>query len=80
MEIETRICPTCEEKWGIKLTDKEWKRYGEWRWYKSVMIQEALPKLNPMEREFLKSGYCPECQSLLFGTDYKSKKIFMEED
>lgn len=32
-----------------------------------VLIQNLFPELNPVEREFLKTGYCPECQKLLFG-------------
>ena len=30
-------------------------------------IQDLLPSLNRCEREFIKSGFCPRCQELIFG-------------
>ena len=40
-----------------------------------ILLQNAVPGLNPMEREFFKTGYCPECQNMIFGTRFKSRKI-----
>lgn len=31
------------------------------------LIQNIFPNLAPREREFLKTGYCYDCQELLFG-------------
>lgn len=38
-------------------------------------VQDVFRDLNPMEREFIKTGYCPECQRMLFGSDYNSDRI-----
>lgn len=45
------------------------------KWYDGMYIQDAFPEWNPMEREFLKTGYCPTCQKLLFGANYESDRI-----
>lgn len=73
MKIE-QICPMCGEKHQMELTKDEGLRFERWE-YEGLLIQEAFPGFNPMEREFIKTGYCPDCQSLLFGTDYKSERI-----
>lgn len=73
MKIE-RICPICEQKHQIILTKDEELSFVSWK-CEGLLIQEAFPGFNPMEREFIKTGYCPDCQSLLFGTDYKSERI-----
>lgn len=64
-EVE-RECPMCGSAWRMELGDDELRRYEEYLegW---GFIQELLPDLNRCEREFLKSGYCAECQKMLFG-------------
>lgn len=59
-------CDMCGRKSRIKLTDDELEAY---RGYLAggQLIQECLPSLNRCEREFLKSGYCTNCQEMLFG-------------
>ena len=70
-------CPMCGEWHFIELTPE--MDEGLQRWFDGEFIQDALPMLNPMEREFIKTGYCPECQKLLFGTEYKSDLIDKED-
>lgn len=64
-EVE-RECPMCGSVWRMELDDDELRCYEEYLegW---GFIQELLPDLNRCEREFLKSGYCAECQKMLFG-------------
>ena len=59
-------CPMCGSVCAIKLTNSQECGLFEYR-HKGVPIQEALPDLNRVEREFIKSGYCPECQEQIFG-------------
>lgn len=65
-------CPICKRTFAIHLDNatlynKYRDGYGK--------IQDLFPNLNPMEREFIKTGYCPDCQKELFGTDYTSDDI-----
>ena len=69
-----RICPMCGEHYTMQLTSEELKQleiYEEGE----QLIQNCFPSLNPMEREFIKTGYCPDCQCYLFESDYTSDKI-----
>lgn len=63
---ERRICPMCGEINSITLTDNQAERYNDYLEH-GGFIQEALSDLNKCEREFLKTGYCPECQEMIFG-------------
>lgn len=66
-----QTCPICGQKHELEV---DAQRLHLWM-SGELLIQEALPDLNPVEREFVKLGYCPECQALLFGTKYTSEKI-----
>lgn len=67
-----QVCPMCKRTFTI--TDVN---LSDIRAYKngSGMIQSSFAKLNPMEREFIKTGYCPDCQKKIFDTDYTSDRI-----
>jgi hypothetical protein len=67
----TKICPLCQEEHFIDVDLKSYTDYVSGY----SLIQNAFPTFNPMEREFVKTGYCPECQGMLFGTEYTSKLI-----
>lgn len=45
-----------------------------------LLIQEALPDFNPLEREFVKTGYCSKCQQIIFSTSWTSKRIMEVEN
>lgn len=66
----SRTCPLCNKEYIMYVDTKEYTDY-----INGAKVQDAFKDLNPMEREFIKSGYCPECQKQLFGTDYTSDKI-----
>ena len=75
--IITKDCPMCGRKVTISLSGPQEIRYQSYLWGHGF-IQDLFPELNPMEREALKTGYCPDCQRKLFGTDYTSHIIKVE--
>ena len=66
----TRICPMCQEVHELLLTKEQTDKYVHYL-YGNEKIQEIFPELGPVEREYLKTGYCYKCQALLFGTANK---------
>lgn len=67
-------CTMCGKDSQIMLSDDEIDAFYEYL-RGDTPIQECLPGLNRCEREFLKSGYCPGCQELLFGNG-ETERIF----
>lgn len=69
-----KICPMCGNAHKIVLTKEESFQYLA---YTNIggHIQDMFPHFNPMEREFLMTGYCPKCQKTLFGSSYKSERM-----
>lgn len=69
MGIE-KMCPRCNKKHKISLTEEELEKY---KMYLSGMgkIQDMLPDVGIVEREFLKTGYCNSCQAKIFGSSNK---------
>ena len=67
-------CNMCGNTYYIELTDKEYEDFIN----KNDLIQNIFPNFNPTEREFLKTGYCPDCQAMLFGAKYDTDKIKKE--
>ena len=64
--IVTRTCPMCNnvtEK-ELNITDEQLYTYQN----TMALIQNVFPNLTGTEREFIKTGYCDECQSILFDT------------
>ena len=70
MEL-VRTCPMCRSTHWMKVNGEKYGKYA----YGNALIQEVFPDLTPHEREFIKTGYCPECQELLFGAAYEGNKI-----
>lgn len=63
-KIVKKECPMCGKTHFVKLTEVEYDQYKKYIAYGSL-IQNALSNTSPTVREFLKTGYCPECQELL---------------
>lgn len=59
-------CPMCGRWCEIKLSEKQHENLSKYHRGEGL-IQELFPELNRVEREFLKSGYCPGCQEEIFG-------------
>jgi len=66
----TRICPMCQEVRELLLTKEQTDKYVRYL-YGREKVQEVFSELGPVEREYLKTGYCYKCQALLFGTTNK---------
>ena len=60
-------CPMCGKIEKFEIADKEINKAIEEYKQKKIYVQD-IP-LPPNQREFLKSGYCFECQKLIFGTE-----------
>ena len=63
-----RNCPMCDAISELTLTDEQAER-AERYYMGESHVQVLLPELNAFEREFLNTGYCADCQSLIFGAD-----------
>ncbi|QDP56788.1 MAG: hypothetical protein Unbinned400contig1000_7 [Prokaryotic dsDNA virus sp.] len=62
-EIETE-CNICHNKLTLIVPTE-----GFEAWMKGEYVQDALPMLNPAERELLISGTCEPCFDSLFGEE-----------
>ena len=71
-------CPMCDKEYIMSLTKEEENKLDEYNSGKGF-IQDIFSDFNPMEREFIKTGYCPKCQKRIFRTNYTSDKIREEE-
>ena len=56
------ICPMCGDVHYVSFIEKD---FDEWQ--NGELIQNAMPYLEPFEREQLISHLCPDCQEQVFG-------------
>ena len=59
--ILEKECPMCG-----KVTKIAVDRVKYFRWQAGELIQNVWPELPPEKRELIKTGYCMECQAVLF--------------
>ena len=59
-------CPMCGGEHYIELTAEQEDKYRRYRGGEGY-IQEMFAEFGAVDREFIKTGYCPQCQELLFG-------------
>lgn len=71
-----RTCPMCKCIGIMTTTSEKVKDYLDGR----ISLNSLAPRFNPMEREFLKTGYCSDCQSILFWSAFTSKRIKFEHN
>lgn len=55
-------CPMCGKTHSVEVNLTAYEK-----WQNGELIQNAMPKLSPTEREQLISGFCPDCQTVIFG-------------
>lgn len=67
----SRECPMCGKEHIMYVDSDKFNRYATG----DELIQDVFKDLNPLEREFIKTGYCEDCQKQLFDTNYTSDKI-----
>lgn len=60
-------CPMCRKTHRIALSSAEYFEFDA-RYAKGESVIRIFPQMNKFEREFLISGYCPECQEKIFGS------------
>lgn len=60
-----KICPMCGKSAFLRINSDQEKEFKSYACY-GGLIQEKLKSFNDFEREFVKTGYCPECQENLF--------------
>ena len=68
-----QVCPMCGKEHRIALTAKEYIDYDTF--FGRELIQNIFPDMDLLEREFLKTGYCPKCSCLLTGRDVPKTRI-----
>ena len=78
-KVVKKECPMCGHQHFVKLTEVEYEQYKKYIVY-GRLIQDTLPDTNPTVREFLKTGYCPGCQELLFGKSEQKELFFSYDD
>jgi len=67
----SRVCPMCGKEHIMYVDSAKYNKYVS----DGGFIQDIFPDLNPLEREFIKTGYCEDCQNKLFDNSYTSDKI-----
>ena len=67
-------CDMCGKESRLPLTDEELFALRSYL-VRGGYIQNWLTTLNKCEREFIKTGYCPKCQELIFGNG-ETKRIY----
>lgn len=66
-KVKYQKCPLCREEHGVLLSSDQLERYENRYLLGREHIQDVLPELGIVEREFLITGYCHKCQELIFG-------------
>lgn len=63
-----KVCPMCEREVILRLTNQQTMELEEYQRY-GGLIQDRMPSQDRFGREFIKTGYCPECREMLFHTE-----------
>lgn len=63
-------CKLCDNIIDVVLTDRQNKKYQEYLKGNIMHIQNALPDLNPSERELFISGICDACWNKMFNCQH----------
>ena len=80
MSLIEKECPMCGRITYMKITKKQENEWTDYICY-GGKIQDKLKSFDKFGREFVKTGYCPECQSDLFdGSPKDPGKYFYEDD
>lgn len=76
-EFIKRTCPMCGRTTGLK---EDETMAAEHRHYAMCggSIQDELANFDAFEREFIKTGYCPNCQEMLFGKEAPETSRFID--
>lgn len=75
----TKKCPMCHETFFMKITKEEEKQIIDYVAY-GGSIQDKISLLDKFGREFVKTGYCPNCQEMLFNSTLKDNSRYFSEN
>lgn len=56
-------CPLCGQYHQVSVDTKDFVKWA----FEGALIQDAMPNVSEVTREFLISGMCPSCQEKIFG-------------
>ena len=74
-----KICPMCGKSVFLRINSDQEKEFENYACYDGL-IQEKLKSFNDFEREFVMTGYCPECQKDLFMKELSKDESFFTQD
>lgn len=77
IELIKKTCPMCG---GVTKLKENSTMAAEHRHYVLYggKIQDELIDFDAFEREFIKTGYCPNCQEMLFGSEMPETSRFID--
>lgn len=76
-ELIKRTCPMCGKVTGLKEDEMMAAEHRHYAMY-GGSIQDELTSFDAFEREFIKTGYCPNCQEMLFGKEAPETGRFID--
>ena len=77
VELIKRTCPMCGRVTGLKEDETMAAEHRHYAMY-GGSIQDELTDFDAFEREFIKTGYCPNCQEMLFGKEAPETGRFID--
>ena len=75
VKVIYKECPMCRQKTYLRLTKEQMEQYTKYTCC-GGLIQDVLPSLDKFGREFVKMGYCPSCQEILYQSTLKDKSPY----
>lgn len=69
----------CHETFFMKITKEEEKQIIDYVAY-GGSIQDKISLLDKFGREFVKTGYCPNCQEMLFNSTLKDNSRYFSKN
>lgn len=81
IETVSKECPMCGNTIYLRMSEEQKKQWEHYACYGSQgkLIQDALSSFDKFGREFIKSGYCPDCQEALFGSNLDDKSAYFSD-
>ena len=76
-ELIKRTCPMCGRTTGLKEDETMAAEHRHYAMY-GGRIQDELTDFDAFEREFVKTGYCPKCQEIIFGKEAPKTGRFID--
>ena len=72
VKVIYKECPMCRQETYLRLTKEQMEQCTKYTCC-GGLIQDVLPSLDKFGREFVKMGYCPSCQEILYQSTLKDK-------